>query len=128
MEHKTKHIDLVKAFESIGYQLENFDWEEGDDMDPCDDLVWQSLLPRITAGNFAAVLAMPPCRTFRPGCRTAGDREIYGLRQLEDGVAEDRLLREEGLAKHGHGARVLIKEAIYLRNRYMLTMALGIDY
>lgn len=101
---KTGATSLSGCFHTLGVDSITFDILEGKAGDLADDAVWRPLLTRIHNGEFACLVAGPPCSTFSrarlipggpPPLRGLTGKERYGLPRLT--VQQSELVRAHNL-------------------------------
>ena len=91
--------NLESCLTKLGLHVESFDIINGSGFDLSDDAIWEPLHKRIVSGEFAAVVASPPCGTFSrlrsipggpPPLHGILGRDRYGLVGLDKRQAEHK--------------------------------------
>ena len=84
--HNIQHLLRAR-----GIRVDSYDITEGDHQNIADDAVWDPIMARLKAGDYAVLLASPPCSSFSrlrgtpggpPALRAVDGPGRYGLPEL----------------------------------------------
>ena len=80
-----RESSLFQLLLAMGLECVNYDILNGSQFDLVDDAVWEPLLRRIDAGEYAACFACPMCATFSQVLNLPGPH-LFAMLRARDGM------------------------------------------